>query len=68
MYANIQKHCKPGQLKPTYIIGENGAAAVQVSQVNLFELGPIKQVHLTYLLCCNIVPTLNVRLFNLSWF
>ena len=35
-------HCKPGQVEPAYIECGNGAAAMQVSQVNLFELGPIK--------------------------
>ena len=33
-------HCKPGQVEPAYIAYGNGAAAMQVSQVNLFELGP----------------------------
>ena len=33
-------HCKPGQVEPAYIECGNGAAAMQVSQVNLFELGP----------------------------
>ena len=33
-------HCKPGQVEPAYIECGNGAAAIQVSQVNLFELGP----------------------------
>ena len=31
---------KPGQVEPAYIECGNGAAAMQVSQVNLFELGP----------------------------
>ena len=30
-------HCKPGQVEPAYIECGNGAAAMQVSQVNLFE-------------------------------
>ena len=33
-------HCKPEQVEPAYIECGNGAAAKQVSQVNLFELGP----------------------------
>ena len=33
-------HCKPGQVEPAYIECGNGAVAMQVSQVNLFELGP----------------------------
>ena len=33
-------HCKPGQVEPTYIECGNGAAAMQVSHVNLFEMGP----------------------------
>ena len=33
-------HCKPEQVEPAYIECGNGAAAMQVSQVNLFELGP----------------------------
>ena len=35
-------HCKPRCVGPTYIECGNGAAAMQVSLVNLFELGPIK--------------------------
>ena len=38
-------HCKPGQVESAYIeCGNdgNGAGAMQVSQVNLFELGPIQ--------------------------
>ena len=35
-------HCKPEQVEPAYIECGNGAAAMQVSQVNLFELGPTK--------------------------
>ena len=34
-------HCKPGQVEPAYIECGNGAAAMQVSQVNLFELDPV---------------------------
>ena len=34
--------CKPGQVEPAYIECGNGAAAMQVSQVNSFELGPTK--------------------------
>ena len=34
-------HCKPEQVEPAYIECGNGAAAMQVSQVNFFELGPI---------------------------
>ena len=33
-------HCKPEQVEPAYIECGNGAAEMQVSQVNLFELGP----------------------------
>ena len=33
-------HCKPEKVEPAYIECGNGAAAMQVSQVNLFELGP----------------------------
>ena len=32
--------CKARQVEPFYIDSGNGAAAMQVSQVNLFELGP----------------------------
>ena len=35
-----ETHCKPGQVEPAYIECENSAAAMQVSQGNLFELGP----------------------------
>ena len=38
----INVHCKPGQVEPAYIECENGAAAMQVSQVNLFEMDPTK--------------------------
>ena len=31
-------HCKPGQVEPAYTECGNGAAAMQVSQVNLFAL------------------------------
>ena len=34
-------HCKLRQVEPAYIECGNGAVAMQVSQVNLFELGPI---------------------------
>ena len=34
--------CEPRQVEWAYIECENGAVAMQVSQVNLFELGPIK--------------------------
>ena len=33
---------KPNQVESAYIEYGNGAAPMQVSQVNLFELGPIK--------------------------
>ena len=33
-------HCKRGQVEPAYIECGNGAAAMQVSQVNLFEQDP----------------------------
>ena len=35
-------HCKPGQVEPAYIECGDGAAAMKVSQVNLFELGPVQ--------------------------
>ena len=35
-------HCKPGQVEPAYIACGNGAVAMQVSQVILFELDPTK--------------------------
>ena len=38
----LSVHCKPEQVEPAYIECGNGAAAMQVSQVNLFELGPTK--------------------------
>ena len=34
----IEPHCKPGQVEPAYIECGNGAAAMQVSQVNLFGI------------------------------
>ena len=37
---SLNPHCKPEQVEPAYIECWNGAAAMQVSQVNLFELGP----------------------------
>ena len=40
MPVMVPPHCKPGQAEPAYIECGNGAAAMQVSQVNLFELGP----------------------------
>ena len=33
------QHCKPEQAEPAYIGCGNSAVAMQVSQVNLFELG-----------------------------
>ena len=39
-FFNKLVHCKPKQVEPAYIECGNGAAAMQVSQVNLFELGP----------------------------
>ena len=33
-------HCKPGQVEAAYIECGNSAVAMQVSQANLFELGP----------------------------
>ena len=33
-------HCEPGQVEPAYTECGNGAVAMKVSQVNLFELGP----------------------------
>ena len=35
-------HCKQGQVEPAYAECGNGAAAMQGSQMNLYELGPIK--------------------------
>ena len=48
------KWSKPLQVEPAYIACGNGTAAMQVSQVNLFELGPTTwlgpgQIHLTAL-------------------
>ena len=54
-------HCKLGRVEPAYIECGNGAAAMQVSQVNLVELGPIKLGHST-------VPTLKRSWFNFSGF
>ena len=36
-------HCKPRQVKPAYVECGNGAWAMQLSQVNLLELDPIKE-------------------------
>ena len=37
-FTMLLLHCKPGQVEPAYIECGNGAAAMQVSQVNLFEV------------------------------
>ena len=37
-----QPSCKPGQVESAYIECGKGTAAMQVSQVNLFELDPTK--------------------------
>ena len=44
MYTNtsVTTHCKLGNVESAYTECGNGAAAMQVSQVNLFELGPIE--------------------------
>ena len=49
-------HCKPGQVEAAYIECGNSAVAMQVSQVNLFELdlnklGPVQISSLDYLQC-----------------
>ena len=38
--TGMHTHCKPKRVELAYIECGNGAATMQVSQVNLFELGP----------------------------
>ena len=54
-------HCTPRQIEPAYSECRKCTVAMQVSQVNLFELGPIKLGHST-------VPTLKQSWFNFSGF
>ena len=56
-------HCKPGQVEPAYIECGNGAAAMQVSQGNLFELGPT--VEPAYIKCGNGAAAMQVSQGNL---
>ena len=56
IFAATLPHCKPGQVEPAYIECGNGAAAMQVSQVNLFELGPTCRSHIQ----CKLVQLVRV--------
>ena len=42
VYKRTKSHCKAEQVEPAYIECGNSAAAMQVSQVNLFELDQTK--------------------------
>ena len=55
----IYIHCKTQQVELAYTEWGNGAAAMQVSPVNLFEQGPIKLIINTQKYTCSFTTRTN---------